>query len=146
MGRYREHYNHQRPNQARSCDNRPPCVAFTELPSLPRLPERIDPDAWLEAIDGKMFKRRVMHNGSIKVNKQRYYIKQRLKGQYVLAKVNAAQRIMTVTCLGELIKRLPIQGLYDTELDFQDYLRLICQEAVSEERQRRGEKSRWYTI
>ena len=137
VDRFRQHYNHQRPNQARSCNNRPPCMAFTQLAQLPRLPERVDPDIWITSIDGKVFKRRVMHNGSIKVNKHRYYINQKLKGQYVLGKVNASERMMTVTHLGNVVKQRQLQGLHDTVLEFQDYLRLICQEAVSEERQRK---------
>src|SRR5215472_17802385 len=38
------HYNNERPNQARSCGNRPLRVAFPTLPMLPALPEQVDPD------------------------------------------------------------------------------------------------------
>ena len=50
---FRTHYTTERPNQARSCGNRPPRVAFPELPPTPPLPMLVDPDAWLELIDGR---------------------------------------------------------------------------------------------
>lgn len=50
---FREHYNQERPNQAITCHNQPPRLAFPNLPELPRLPDYVDPDGWLHAIDGK---------------------------------------------------------------------------------------------
>jgi transposase InsO family protein len=41
-----EHYNKQRPNQARSCENRPPLTAFPALPTLPRPPVQVEVDGW----------------------------------------------------------------------------------------------------
>jgi hypothetical protein len=38
------HSNHERPNQARSCGNRPPDVACPDFPALPAVPEMMDPD------------------------------------------------------------------------------------------------------
>ena len=66
---FRWHYNHQRPNQALSCGNRPPYVAFPSLPKLPPLPDQVDPDRWLQTVHRKCFKRRVSANGSIQVDK-----------------------------------------------------------------------------
>ncbi len=42
---YQEHYNHESPNQERSCGNRPPRVAFPVLPARPPVPLVVDPDA-----------------------------------------------------------------------------------------------------
>ena len=39
------HYNWQRPHQGISCGNQPPRVAFPNLPSLPRVPDLVNPDA-----------------------------------------------------------------------------------------------------
>jgi len=39
-----QRYNAERPNQARTCQNQPPQVAFPDLPTLPRVPEQVDPD------------------------------------------------------------------------------------------------------
>jgi transposase InsO family protein len=36
------HYNYQRPNQAITCGNCPPCLAFPDLPTLPPLPDTVD--------------------------------------------------------------------------------------------------------
>lgn len=41
------HYDGERPNQARSCGNHPPRVACPALPTLPAVPETVDPDRWL---------------------------------------------------------------------------------------------------
>jgi hypothetical protein len=43
------HYNQERPNQARSCGNQPPRVAFPAFPTLPAVPQTVDPDRWLGA-------------------------------------------------------------------------------------------------
>ncbi len=51
------HYNDERPNQARSCGNQPPCVACPTFPTLPAVPETIDPDRWLERLNGQAFVR-----------------------------------------------------------------------------------------
>ena len=85
--RYRAHYNHERPNQARSCQNQPPSTAFPVLPVLPRLPEQVDPDRWLNAIDGKLYQRRVEPNGAVKVDKFHYYVQQKLRGQVVCSRL-----------------------------------------------------------
>lgn len=42
-------YNWERPNQAITCNNQPPRIAFPDLPHRPPLPTRLDPDAWLIA-------------------------------------------------------------------------------------------------
>ena len=41
-----EHDKKQRPNQARSCENRPPLTAFPALPPLPRPPVQVEVDGW----------------------------------------------------------------------------------------------------
>jgi hypothetical protein len=64
---YRAHYNFERPNQALSCGNRPPRVAFPALPARPSVPLLVDPDAWLETIDGRGYVRRVQENGCVVV-------------------------------------------------------------------------------
>ncbi|MBI5931932.1 MAG: transposase [Chloroflexi bacterium] len=131
---YRWHYNHERPNQVRGCGNQPPSVAFPSLPTLPSLPDTVDPDAWLTHIDGRLFRRRIMASGTVHVALHDYYVRQKLHGQVVLLKVNAPARTLEVWWDGQLIKHLPIQGLYGKTLPLQDYFRLITQEAVSEAR------------
>ena len=64
---FRHHYNEERPNQALSCGNRPPRAAFPVLPTLPALPERVDPDRWLQALHRRRFVRKVRRDGTIVV-------------------------------------------------------------------------------
>jgi hypothetical protein len=86
------HYNTERPNQALSYGNRPPRVAYPELPTLPALPEEVDPDRWLESIHGQAFARRIQPNGTVEVDRRVYSIKHTLAGQQVVLLVNAPER------------------------------------------------------
>ena len=65
---FHQHYNHERPNQAITCGNRPPKVAFPELPQRPALPTSVDPDRWLEVVDGQRYVRKVRANGTVSVD------------------------------------------------------------------------------
>lgn len=127
----RFHYNFQRPNQARSCGNQPPRLAFEHLPKLPALPTMVDPDRWLQTIDGQLFKRRVNYAGSVKVDKYPYYIGRAHRGRYVVLKVDAANQQFVVELAGEVIKTIPIKGLQNQLMPFVQYLEFICQQAVS---------------
>jgi len=129
---YQNHYNRERPNQAITCDNQPPRLAFPTLPPLPPLPEQVDPDHWLEKIHGQFYKRRIQPNGSVQVGKQHYYIRQKLKGRRVLLKVDAPARQFQVLLDGKVVKRVDIKGLYNGLLDFEAYFDLIRREAESE--------------
>lgn len=131
---FKDRYNHERPNQARSCGNQPPSQAFPNLPRLPALPAFVDPDAWLQAIDSKLYKRRIKHNGSVTVDKHTYYIRQSWQGRDVVLQVDAAQRQFVVLLDSQPVKRIPIKGLHGELLPFDVYLDLICEEAVSEHR------------
>jgi len=129
---YAQHYNFERPSQALTCQNQPPRVAFPNLPKLPRLPERIDPDNWLLKIHGKCFKRRINRNGSIQIGKQRYYIRKKLAGQFVVLRVDAHERQFLVEHNQQIIKRLHIKGLHQRILPFDEYVNLMSKEALSE--------------
>jgi hypothetical protein len=50
--RYQAHYNYERPNQAVSCKNQPPRTTFPQLPGRPSIPLLVDPDRWLDEIEG----------------------------------------------------------------------------------------------
>ncbi len=143
---YRHHYNYERPNQALTCGNQPPRRAFADLPPLPPLPDWVDPDHWLEAIDGQLFKRRVTAAGTVKLDKHYYYIQRQLQGRTVLLQIDAPHRQVQVL-LGEVvIKTLPLKGLHQQVLPFDRYLTLIQAEAVSEWRrylQRTKRYVRW---
>jgi len=132
LHRYRLRYNSQRPHQGKACGNRPPYVAFPRLPALRRLPQTIDPDGWLKPLHGRQFRRRVQANGSVKMDNRAYYIGKRFAGQQVALQVDAVARQFQVLHGRKVIKTVSIKGLYDTPLDFGDYLDLICAEARTE--------------
>lgn len=129
---YQRHYNQQRPNQAITCGNQPPRVAFPDLPPLPPLPQQVNPDRWLAKIHGKFYKRRIQPNGSVQIGKQYYYIRQRLKGQQVLLQVDAPAGQLKVLLDNKLIKRLNLKGLYEGVISLDKYVALARQEALSD--------------
>lgn len=131
-GDFRFHYNYQRPNQALSCGNLPPRLAFPDLPSLPKLPAVIDPDAWLAWQDGQFFKRRVNANGSVQVGKHAYYLSRSLTKQTVQLQLDAADKQLHLFQEGQVLKSMPLKGLYHGPLSFDKYLDDIKAEALSD--------------
>jgi transposase InsO family protein len=101
------HYNTERPHQGRSCKNQPPCVAHPNLPKLPPVPERVDPDGWLHHIHGQGFARRIGSDGCVEVDREPYYIKQALAGKPVVLFVNAPEKRFEVYFEATLIKQVP---------------------------------------
>lgn len=75
--RFQQHYNEERPHQGVSCGNQPPRTAFPDLQARPAVPALVDPDRWIEALDGKRFVRKVQQNTSVTLDTERYY--QRLR-------------------------------------------------------------------
>jgi hypothetical protein len=131
-----EHYNKERPHQGRSCGNQPPRVAHPVLPPLPALPTSVDPDAWLKAIHGRTYARRVMSDGCVSVDGTNYYVKQALAELQIILRVNAAERSLEVLQEQTLIKVLPIKGLQGKRMELSEYIALMQERARSEERQR----------
>lgn len=125
------YYNYQRPNQAKSCGNQPPRLAFPSLPTLPPLPTVINPDRWLETVDGQLFTRRVNAAGSVQVDKQKYYIGQAYRGRMVVLQVDALNQQFKVELVNTLLKTVPIKELEQHSMSFERYLDFICQQAVS---------------
>jgi hypothetical protein len=75
------HYNSERPNQARSCGNQPPRVACSALPTLPAVPQTVDPDRWLVSMDKQAFARMVRADGRLTINRHDYYVSRKLAGK-----------------------------------------------------------------
>src|SRR6266699_2055112 len=128
------HYNTERPNQALSCGNRPPRVAFPTLPSLPPLPTFVDPDAWLQQIHEQHFIRKVRQNGTVRIADGSYYIHMNMIGQYVDLCVDAPQQVFVIWHQQHLFKQVPIKGLQHSLLPFEEFAPLMCQQALSEQR------------
>lgn len=129
---FRYYYNYLRPHQAPTCGNKPPRVAFAELPSLPSLPDQVDPDAWLRPLDGTYFQRKIDASGRFQLGKQRYYVRRDLARHKVLIEVQAPQKTLQVRLADQIVKTLPIKGLFEGILPYEQYLTLIKKEAYSE--------------
>jgi hypothetical protein len=104
------HYNDERPNQARSCGNRPPQVACPDFPSLPAVSEMVDPDRWLERVHQQAFARSVQADGGVTINHEKYYLGRELAGQRVTCLVNAREQQFDVWHHVARVKQLPIKG------------------------------------
>jgi len=131
---YLSHYNEERPNQARSCGNQPPGVACSAFPSLPAVPQTVDPDRWLLQVNQQAFcsdrtGRRGCHH-----QPRGYYVSRTLAGQRVTCLVNAAARQFDLWHAGVYIKSVPIKGLHGKTMPFEEYVTLMKQEARSEYR------------
>ena len=131
------HYNQERPNQARSCGNQPPRVAYPAFPTLPAVPQTVDPDRWLVRVQKRAFARTIRARGDLTINCQDYYVSRTLAGQRVTCWVNADEKLFEIWQPGKLIKSIPIKGLYGKTLSFGEYVELMKREARSEYQQYR---------
>jgi hypothetical protein len=132
---YLSHYNHERPNQARSCGNQPPQVACPAFPLLPALPQTVDPDLWLVQMDKRAFARTIRTSGHVTINHQDYYVSRNLAGQRVTCWVNVAEKCFDIWQPAGRIKSIPIKGLQGLTMPFEEYVALMKREARSEYRQ-----------
>jgi hypothetical protein len=128
------HDHTERPNQALSCGNRPPRVAYPHLPTLLALPDEVDPDRWLESLHGQAFARRIQPNGTVEVDRRAYYLKHTLAGQQVVLVVNAPERVFEVFLGRAHLKSVAIKGLVGQPLPFGAYATRMREEARSEYR------------
>jgi hypothetical protein len=126
---FRQHYNHERPNQALTCGNQPPCVAFAAWPPRPCLPPTVDPDRWLEVLDGQRYGRKVRSTGTVTVDGVSYYVDQAWAGKYVSLRLDAHQRVFVVEYREQMVKTVPIKGLVGEHLCWESYLEQITAEA-----------------
>lgn len=131
---FKHHYNEERPHQGRSCGNLPPGVAFPQLPTLPPLPAMVDPDAWLQAIDGSAYVRRVGSDGCVDVNLEPYYIGKQWTGRYVALHVESAAGLFNVWHGTNLIKELAIKKLVGHPLSLKEFLGLMQEQALADAR------------
>jgi transposase InsO family protein len=133
---FKQHYNYERPHQGQSCGNQPPRLAFAELPKLSPVPQQIDPDHWLRAIEGRSYTRRVGRDGVLQVDSQFYYVSTRLAGQVVMLQVDAQAREFVVEHNGQVVKRLAIRGVGAGRLAYAAYVQRMKVEARSDALQR----------
>lgn len=127
------HYHYtERIHLGRACQGKTPDTAFPDLPVLPSLPETVDPNAWLNAQHGRVFRRRIRANGTIQVDKHVYYIDRKLGKRPVLVHLDAERHCLWVTIDGQpWEKPLPLKGLQADPMDLQAYLKVLQAEARS---------------
>lgn len=125
------YHNQQRPHQGQACHNRIPDEAFPTLPVLPTLPSQVAPNRWLEAEQGRLYRRRVTANGVIQVDSHVYYVSQEAAGQPVLVRMDAPQRCLWVAQEGAPEKPLPLKGLYPDRMPLADFVEQLKTEARS---------------
>ena len=99
------------------------------------MPEIVDPDRWLETIDGELFTRRVNAAGTVQIDKHKYYIGRAYHGRTVVLQVDAANQQFNVELAKKPLKTIPIKGLEHSQMTFDEYLEFICEQAVSAWRQ-----------
>ena len=128
---FRAFYNYERPHQGLSCNNQPPFTAFPTLPDLPTIPEIIDPDAWLQAYHGRLYKRRVSASGAVMVDKYPYHIGRRYAGNVIALHLDAHNQQLHVVCGGQRLKSLVLKGLHREQMTFPAYLETMLIEARS---------------
>ena len=109
-------------------------MAFPDLPQRPRLPTTVNPDSWLNQIQGRYYRRRVQGNGTVQIGRHRYYISRQLHRQLVVLQVDAPEQRLAVLQDDKLFRYVSIKGLYHGPMLFEDYLPLIQAEAVSDYR------------
>ena len=128
------HYNWERPHQGIARGNQPPRVAFPELPSLPHMPDLVNPDAWLSHVKGKHVVRKVNWQGFVKVDLYPYYISNKLAGQKVTLAIQANEQSLEVVYPHEYRRSFPLKGLQQRESPYQEYVELMQREASSQQR------------
>ena len=126
---YRSFFNHERAHQGLACGNRPPFEAFPTLPSLPHVPQQVDPDAWLAPYHLQVFGRRVGRNGMLAVGRHNYYVGYAHAGARVSVILDAKGCVFRIVYRGTVICEKEIQGLVGRPLPFQDYLTRMLLEA-----------------
>jgi transposase InsO family protein len=140
-----QHYNVERPNQALSCGNRPPRTAFPTLAALPPLPSTVDPDSWLQQLDGLHLERKVDRHGMISIDLKRYYVSAHLVGHHVVLHLDAQQRCVHVLHEQQVVKSLPLKGMVGRLLSFEQFLTHMLHQARAQHRLRSLQERKYRT-
>lgn len=139
---FAHHYNWQRPHQGKSCGNLPPRVAFPDLPTLPAVPDVVDPDRWLQVCDGLAVVRRVSKTGIVRVDLKGYYIGRSLAGQQVSLHLSAAKQAWLVSSGLKLFKSLPLTNVGHGAMRFDAFVQFMSGQARAERRLRTAQQRR----
>ena len=110
-------------------------MACPVFPTLPTVPETVDPDHWLKQVDKRAFARTIRARGDVTINHQDYYVSRRLAGQRVTCSFNAAEKQFDIWMPERFLKSVPIKGRPRHLMPFEDYVALMKREARSEYRE-----------
>jgi hypothetical protein len=132
LATYRQGYNQERPHQGKDLHDQPPAYRTAHSARLPRLPEQVNPDAWLAFYDKRAYRRHVDSSGTIQLWKYSYSIGLAFANQTVLVRLDAPQRQIHSAVNKSRLKTIPLKGLVGRLVDFQDFLGLMSDEARSE--------------
>ena len=126
------YHNADRVHFGQACNGKTPNEAFPRLPSLPQVPDEVDPDAWLKADDKRVFRRRITSNGTIQIDKHTYSVDHTRAKTNVLVYLDAENRQFHVLQDGALLRTLDMKGLHGPEpMTFQEYIVQMKAEARS---------------
>jgi hypothetical protein len=115
------------------------------LPVLPEAPQTIDPDHWLQDLDGLHLERKVDRNGTVSIDLKRYYVSAQLKGHRVVLRLDAPSRSMQVIEEQKAIKSLALKGLMNQTLSFEQFLVHMQRQARAQERLRSMQERKYRT-
>jgi hypothetical protein len=104
------------------------------LPSFPSVPDLVNPDAWLTRVHEQHVVRRVNRQGFVKVDLYPYYISSKLAGQRVTLSIHAKEQALQVVYPQEYRRTLPLKGLQQRALPYQEYVELMQREASTQQR------------
>ena len=94
-------------------------------------------DNSLANIHGQHFIRKVRQNGTVRIAEGSSYVNLDRIGQYVDLCVDAHQQVFVIRHRQQLLKQVPIKGLQNALLPFEQLAPLMCQQALSEQRRLR---------
>jgi hypothetical protein len=95
----------------------------------PAVPLWVDPDAWVQAIHGEHYARKVGPDGCVKLGDKRYYVLKDLAGRHVALEVDAPARELVVWHRKAAVKRLALKGMRQQVLAFEDFVDHLREEA-----------------
>jgi hypothetical protein len=93
------------------------------------VPDLVNPDAWLNHVQEQHLVRRVNRQGFVKVDLYPYYISSKLAGQRVTLSIQAKEQSLQVVYPQEYRRSLPLKGLHQRAMPYQEYVTLMQREA-----------------
>jgi hypothetical protein len=96
----------------------------------------VDPDGWLDQLDGLHLERKVDRHGMISMDLKRYYVSSKLVGRRVVLHLDAQQHCIQVLLEQQPITSLPLRGLVGHRLSFEQFLTHMLHQARAQTRLR----------